>query len=109
MGTSMSKLDFPNLAAAGMIIVFIILFVYTFLTVFSITVKSGGDKVIDLNNAMSMVVIVDFVLITFYAGIATYYVTMNPSYQQSYMMLLLHINILLSIIALSFSSFYTIT
>jgi hypothetical protein len=106
MDTSNSTIN--NLFAIGIIITFITIFVWTFLTIFSVTVTTSGDKALDLTNAMTTVVMVDFVLVVVYAGIATYYVTMNPSLQQPYMMLLLHINILLSITALSFSSFYSI-
>ena len=106
MDTSNSTIN--NLLAIGIIITFITIFVWTFLTIFSVTVKTSGDKALDLTHAMTTVVMVDFVLVVVYAGIATYYVTMNPSLQQPYMMLLLHINILLSITALSFSSFYSI-
>ena len=103
-----SSTTLNNIAAIIMIITFIAIFVWTFLTVFSITVKTSADSANDLTNAMITVVIVDFVLVVIFAGIATFYVTMNTSLQQPYMMLLLHINLLLSITALSFSSFYTI-
>ncbi len=104
----MNNSTMSNLFAVGMIITFIAIFVWTFITVFYITAKTKGDKLIDLSNAMTTVLMVDFILVGVYAAIAVYYVTMNPSLQQPYMMLFLHINILLSILALSISSFYTI-
>jgi len=99
--------NMQNLLIVITIILFIGIFIWTFLTVFSVTAKN--DNSLNMINAMTNVVIVNFVMVMFFTGIALWYTNSYPAMQQPYMMLLLHINILLSIIAVSISSLYTVS
>lgn len=87
------------------IALFIGVFVWTFLTVFS--VSAANDKAADMMNAMSSVVLVNLVLVMMFAGIAFWYTNTYPAIQHPYMMFILHFNILISILSLSISSLYS--
>ena len=87
------------------IALFIAVFVWTFLTVFS--VSAANDKAADMMNAMSSVVLVNLVLVMMFAGIAFWYTNTYPAIQHPYMMFILHFNILISILSLSISSLYS--
>lgn len=84
---------------------FIGVFIWTFLTVFS--VSAANDKAADMMNAMSSVVLVNLVLVMMFAGIAFWYTNTYPAIQHPYMMFILHFNILISILSLSISSLYS--
>ena len=96
-----------NLFIIIIIILFIAIFIWTFLTVFSLTAKN--DKAADMTNAMSNIVIVNLVMVMLFTGIALWYTQTYPAIQHPYMMFLLHINILVSITAVSISSLYTVS
>ena len=87
------------------IALFIAVFIWTFLTVFS--VSAANDKAADMMNAMSSVVLVNLVLVMMFAGIAFWYTNTYPAIQHPYMMFILHFNILISILSLSISSLYS--
>ena len=87
------------------IALFIGVFIWTFLTVFS--VSAANDKAADMMNAMSSVVLVNLVLVMMFAGIAFWYTNTYPAIQHPYMMFILHLNILISILSLSISSLYS--
>jgi len=99
--------NMQNLLIIITIILFIGIFIWTFLTVFSVTAKN--DNALNMINAMTNIVIVNFVMVMFFAGIAIWYTTSYPATKEPYMMLLLHVNILISIIAVSVSSLYTVS
>ena len=102
-----SKANTQNLFIIIGIVVFICVCIWTFITVFSVTAKN--DTLADMTNAMSSIVIVNLVMVACFAGIAFWYVNAYPQMQQPYMMFLLHINILISITALSISSLYSVS
>lgn len=96
-----------NVLMIVLIIIFITLFVWTFLTVFAIS--ASNDNAQYMMNAMSNIVIVNLVMVMFFAGIAYWYVSSNQGIKQPYMMFLLHLNILISITAVSISCLYTVS
>jgi hypothetical protein len=96
-----------NLFIIIIIILFISVFIWTFITVFSVT--AANDNSANMINAMSNVVIVNLVMVMFFTGIAFWYVSTYPGIKHPYMMFLLHMNILISIIAVSISSLYTVS
>ena len=99
--------NMQNLLIIIIIILFIGIFIWTFLTVFSVTAKN--DNSLNMINAMTNIVIVNLVMVMFFAGIAFWYTNSYPAMQHPYMMFLLHLNILISIIAVSISSLYTVS
>ena len=102
-----TKSNTSNLLIIIGIVFFICICIWTFITVFSVTVHN--DTLANMTNAMSSIVIVNLVMVACFAGIAFWYVNAYPQMQQPYMMFLLHINILISIIALSISSLYSVS
>ena len=96
-----------NVLMIVLIIIFMTIFIWTFLTVFS--ASASNDNAQNMLNAMSNVVIVNLVMVMFFTGIAYWYVSANQGIKQSYMMFLLHINILISITAVSISCLYTVS
>jgi hypothetical protein len=96
-----------NLLIIITVILFIGIFIWTFLTVFSVTAKN--DNALNMINAMTNVLIVNFVMVMFFAGIAAWYTTSYPATKEPYMMFLLHVNLLISIIAVGISSLYTVS
>jgi hypothetical protein len=101
------KSNTSNLLLIIGIVIFICICIWTFITVFSVT--AHNDTLANMTNAMSSIVIVNLVMVACFAGIAFWYVNSYPQMQQPYMMFLLHINILISIIALSISSLYSVS
>jgi hypothetical protein len=99
--------NMQNLLIIITIILFIGIFIWTFLTVFSVTAKN--DNAANMINAMTNIVIVNLVMVMFFAGIAFWYTNSYPAMQHPYMMFLLHVNILISILAISISSLYTVS
>ena len=86
---------------------FIASFVWTCITIFTVTATSDTKK--DMVNAISSVVLVNTILVLVLAGIGYFYVQANPAMQQPYVMFMLHLNTLLAIIGVSVSSLYSVS
>jgi hypothetical protein len=91
----------------GLIFVFLSVFVWTSVTIFKVTGQS--ENKLDMTKAINQVAIVNTILVLVLAGFGYFYVASNESMRQAYTMFMLHVNLLLSITAISVSSLYTVS
>jgi len=93
--------------ALMVVVFFIVTFVWTAITIFSVTGASESKS--DMIKAINNIVIVNTVLVLVLAAVGYFYTESHPAAKQPYMMFMLHFNILLSIIGISVSSLYTVS
>ncbi len=69
----------------------------------------GSDAKMEMRSAMITVSVLNSVLILILGGLAYYYISIDGTVERTYLMLMTHMSVLFSIIAVSVSSLHQLT